>query len=43
MAFKMNGFSAFTKNGDPPQDPPSGRNKKQEMRYDMSNTKKEIK
>ena len=44
MAFKMSGFSAFTKNGDlPPQDPPSGRNKKQEMRHDMSVTKKEIK
>ena len=44
MAFKMSGFSPFAKNGDPPpQDPPSGRNKKQEMMYDMSNTKKEIK
>ena len=44
MAFKMTGFSAFTKNGDlPPQDPPSGRSKKQEMRNDISSTKKEIK
>ena len=44
MTFKMKGFSAFTKNGDPPpQDPPSGRSKKEEMAYDMRNTKKEIK
>ena len=50
MAFKMAGFSAFTKtNGDDKkkiaenQDPPSGRSKKEEMIHDMRMTKKEIK
>jgi len=43
MAFKMAGFSAFTKNGDlPPQDPGSGRSKLAELRHDMQSMKKEI-
>ena len=44
MAFKMSGFSAFTKmNGDiPPQDPPSGRNKEDEIYHDILSNKKEI-
>jgi len=43
MAFKMSGFSAFTKNGDPPpQDPPSGRSQEDEIYHDIVNNKKEI-
>ena len=44
MAFKMSGFSAFTKTNEdlPPQDPPSGRSKLAELRHDMQSMEKEI-
>ena len=46
MAFKMSGFSAFTKADDKKiaenQDPPSGRNQIDEQKYDMKRTQEFI-
>ena len=44
MAFRMKGFSAFTKKTDPPneQDPPSGRTKLEELKTDLLEINKSI-
>ena len=44
MAFRMKGFSAFTKKTDPPkeQDPPSGRTKLEELKNDLLEINKSI-